>query len=440
MCLQFAWRFARMRFDRMKKTACLIPFGALLLVALVSLHFNACGAADNWPQWRGLNRDGQSQSTGLLKQWPADGPALTWKTTGLGQGYSGVALDGSKIYTMGDSTNGCLALCLDAAASGKQLWSAPVGPSGGGGGYPGPRCTPTVNGSLVAVLGQDGDLVCLDAASGKVLWKHNLKSELGGKVMSGWGYSESPIIEGDLVVCSPGGAEGTIAAFDKKTGKLAWRTKDFTDPASYSSMVAATLGGVRQLIQLTGANVVGVSAADGKVLWRAPRAGRTAVIPTPIYSDGQVYVASGYGAGCNLFKITAKDSTFSAEQVYQNTAMVNHHGGVVRVGDYLYGFSDQKGWTCQDFKTGEVKWQVKDKLGKGSISYADGRLYLRAEGGPGTLVLIEASPEGFKECGRFNQPDRSNKNSWPHPVIAAGKLYIRDQDTLLCYDLSAPAK
>jgi outer membrane protein assembly factor BamB len=286
-------------------------------------------------------------------------------------------------------------------------------------------------------LGQNSDLVCMESATGKVLWQHNLKSELKGKMMSGWGYSESPLIDGGLVVCTPGGAGGTLAAFDKKTGKLAWRSAEWTDSAAYSSVVPATIGGVRQYIQLTEASVAGVAAADGKLLWRASRKGGVAVIPTPIVSDGCVYVTSGYGAGCNLFKVTSAGGKFAVEQVYADGAMANHHGGVIKVGDFVYGHSDKTGWICQDFKTGAVKWQEKGKLAKGALAYADGRLYLRAESGAGTVALIEASPEGFREHGRFDQPDRSSKNSWPHPVIAGGRLYLRDQDVLLCYDVKA---
>jgi outer membrane protein assembly factor BamB len=161
------------------------------------------------------------------------------------------------------------------------------------------------------------------------------------------------------------------------------------------------------------------------------------VVPTPIYADGFVYVTSGYGVGCNLFKINSRDGKFSVDQVYANKVMVNHHGGVIKVGDYVYGFSDSKGWTCQDFKTGDAKWQQRDKLGKGSLVYADGRFYLRSESGRGTVALIEASPQGYREHGRFDQPDRSSENSWPHPVVAGGKLYLRDQDVLLCYNVSA---
>jgi outer membrane protein assembly factor BamB len=244
-------------------------------------------------------------------------------------------------------------------------------------------------------------------------------------------------VDGSQVVVTPGGSKGAVVALNKDTGALLWRSKEFTDPAHYSSLVAAEIGGVRQYIGLTPQSVAGIAAADGKLLWRAPRRGQTAVIPTPIFADDSVYVTSGYGVGCNLFKISSQGGKFSAQQVYANKVVVNHHGGVIKVGDFVYGYSDGKGWTCQNFKTGEAKWQDKQKLGKGSLLYADGHLYLRQEDGKGPVALIEATSEGFKEHGRFDQPNRSDANSWPHPVIANGKLYLRDQDVLLCYDVKA---
>ena len=203
-------------------------------------------------------------------------------------------------------------------------------------------------------------------------------------------------------------------------------------------MVPAEIGGIRQYLQLTEASVAGIAADDGRVIWRAPRKGQTAVIPTPIYYDGYVYVTSGYGIGCNAFKITVKDGQFSADEVYANKVMANHHGGVIRLGEQVYGYSEGKGWTCQELKTGDAVWQEKSKLGKGSIAYADGHFYLRHESGKGTVVLIEATPKGWKESGRFDQTDRSDRNSWAHPVIADGRLYLRDQDVLLAYDLKNP--
>jgi outer membrane protein assembly factor BamB len=225
-----------------------------------------------------------------------------------------------------------------------------------------------------------------------------------------------------------------MVALDKKTGALVWQCKELTDPAEYSSPLVEQIGGVRQYIQLTGENLVGVEAATGKLLWRAPRHGETATVPTPIFHDNQVYVTSGYGVGCNLFRVRKTDSSFSADQVYANKVMVNHHGGVVRVGEYLYGYSDDKGWVCQELETGKLVWSDKG-VGKGSLTCADGCLYLRSESGKGTIALVEATPEGYKEHGRSDQPDRSSENSWPHPVVANGMLYLRDQDVLLCYDV-----
>jgi outer membrane protein assembly factor BamB len=279
-------------------------------------------------------------------------------------------------------------------------------------------------------------LVCLSVAGGKEVWRKDYLQDFGG-VRPNWGFSESALADQGRVVITPGGADGSIVALDQRSGAVIWRSKDFTEAPSYACMALAELGGVRQYIQLTDKSVVGVGAADGKLLWRAPRKGNVAVIPSPVYHDGFVYVSSGYGVGSSCFKVSAADGAFTAAPVYANKVMVNHHGGVIRVGDFLYGFSDSKGWTCQDLKTGEAKWQEKGKLGKGTLAYADGRLYLRQEDGPGTIVLIEASPSGYLEHGRFEQPSRSSKNSWAHLVLSGGRLYVRDQDTLLCYDVKA---
>ena len=386
----------------------------------------------DWPQWRGPQRDAVSKETGLLKKWPENGPPLAWRVTGLGVGYSSVSIAGDRIYTMGDigGSGQVIALALDG---GKKLWTAKVGRPGGD--YEGTRSTPTVDGDRVYALGQWGDLVCLDAASGKEHWRKNLEKDFGGRMMSGWGYSESVLVDGDKVVCTPGGPKGTILALNKNTGKEVWRTKDFTDSAAYSSIVPAEIAGRRQYVQLTDANVVGVAPEDGKVLWKAARRGRTAVIPTPIVHDDHVFVTSGYNVGCNLFKITKQGDKFSAQQVYANNDMENHHGGVVLVGEHVYGTGDNM-LVCLDFKTGKEAWKDRS-VGKGSITAADGMLYVRSEGGEGTVALVEATPEEYREVSRFDQPDRSDKNAWAHPVIAGGKLYLRDQDVLFCYDVKA---
>ena len=389
--------------------------------------------AGDWRQWRGDKRDGHSSDKGLLKQWPQGGPKLLWKTNGIGGGFSSVAVTQDRIFTMGDGPDSSLVYALEEK-DGKQVWAAKVGRTEGGGGYPGPRCTPTVDGDIVVAVGQHGDLVCLETKTGRENWRKNLQKDFAGKMMSGWGYSESPLVDGERVVITPGGREGAMVAVDRKSGKELWRCKDFTDSAGYSSVVIADIAGVRQYVQLTGSSVVGVLPNDGSLLWRAQRRGETAVVPTPIVHQDHVYVTSGYGVGCNLFRITKSGNKFSAAEVYANKVMANHHGGVIRVGDHLYGYSDGKGWTCQDFKTGNSVWAEK-KLDKGAIAYADGHLYLRSERGKGTIMLIEATPKAFVEKGRFDQPDRTEQQSWPHPVIANGRLYIRDQDTLLCFDI-----
>jgi outer membrane protein assembly factor BamB len=405
--------------------------GAFALGLLVALSTRAFGAGSDWPQWRGPNRDGKSTETGLLKQWPPQGPPLLWKNEGVGAGYSGVSIVGGKVFTVGDATDASFIYALDEA-TGKQLWAAKVGKPGGGGGYPGPRGTPTVDGNLVFALGQFGDLVCVDAATGKERWHKNLPADFHGRMMSDWGYSESPLVDGAKLLCTPGGSEGTMLALNKETGAVLWRAREIKDSAAYSSIIVAEIAGQRQYIQLTDASVFGVAADSGKVLWRAPRPGRTAVIPTPIFHDDCVYVSSGYGVGCNLFHITSTGGQFEAKPVYANKVMVNHHGGVVLVDDKLYGYSDGKGWVCQDFKTGAMVWNEKGQLGKGAILYADGRFYLRSEDS-GRLELIEASAQGYKRDASFDQPNRSEFKAWPHLVIDHGRLYVRDQGVLLCY-------
>ena len=258
------------------------------------------------------------------------------------------------------------------------------------------------------------------------------------------GYTESPLVDGDKVIVTPGGSKGTIVALNKKSGEVIWQSKEFKDGAQYSSLIAIDFGGTHQYVQMTGNHIVGVRASDGAELWKFERRGPTAAIPTPVYSNGYVFVTSGYGAGCNLIKLTKDGETFKATEVYANKDMVNHHGGVLKVGDYLYGHSDSGGWACIDFMTGKIAagWLKPDqrgKLPKGSITYADGHLYCYSER-DGTLALIAASPDGWKETGRFKIPERTkldvNRETWTHPVVSNGKLYLRDHDSIFCCDVS----
>ena len=403
--------------------------------------FSTCllNAAD-WPQYRGPDGDEISKETGLLKEWPAGGPAISWKATGVGSGFSGVSVAKGRVYTMGDGTDSSFVYVLNEA-DGKPVWSHKIGAIGGGNGFPGPRCTPTVDGGLVFAMGQFGDLACMDAGTGRELWRTNLEKDLGGKMMSGWGFSESPLPVGDKVIVTPGGPGGTVAALDKKTGRVIWRTKEVTDKASYSSAVLATIGKTRQVIQLTDSSVIGIEPASGKVLWRGARPGKTAVASSPVIAGDLVFVSSSYGIGCNCFQVTEpKDATgaWTVQQLYANTQMANQHGGMIGLGENVFGFSDiGKAWVWLNIKTGAVTQAENSKLHKGSETLADGMLYLRMEDKPGTVVLLEPSAMGWSEKGRFDQPDHSDRKSWPHPVVANGRLYLRDQDLLLAYDIKA---
>jgi outer membrane protein assembly factor BamB len=421
------------------KTKTLLASAAAVCLAPLSLF------ALDWPQWQGPDRTNISKETGLLKQWPEGGPKLLWTFKDAGMGYASPSIIGDRLYTMGarDAQDWVFAIDVKTA---QQIWATPLGNRFNQDRGDGPRSTPTVAGDLLFALDGQGNLVCVSTEDGKKVWQKNLKTDLGGQMMSGWGYSESPLVDGDLIVCTPGGKDGAIAALDKKTGAIRWRSKGFTDAAGYSSLVVSEAGGVRQYVQLTGKSVVGVAAKDGRVLWRFAKNNPTAAIPTPICFDNFVYVSSGYGAGCALLKV-GKDSSASwkADEVYANKNMVNHHGGVVHLGGHFYGYSDGKGWVCQDAKTGEVVWQERSRLPKGSLTCVEGQLYCYSQS-DGTTVLVPASAAGWKESGRFKIPRQSDlprpksqrrDNIWTHPVVANGKLYLRDQDLLFCYDVSS---
>jgi outer membrane protein assembly factor BamB len=389
----------------------------------------------DWPQWQGPERTAVSRETGLLQEWPKGGPPLAWKVKGLGQGYSTPSVAAGRLFTMGNRDNAKkekreYVLALDER-DGKELWAAEVGPAITNVGSPGPRCTPTVDGDRVYALGVDGDLVCLETATGKELWRKRLKKDFEGHV-GGWGYSESPLIDGDKLVCTPGGKKALLVALNKADGSVLWKCEGPGGlSAAYSSVIAADIDGQRQYIQLMNGVVVGVRADDGKFLWRTKHPLADIACSTPVVHDNYVFAATSYGKGGGLTKLTRDGDTTKAEDLYFTKDMKNHHGGMILVDGYLYG-SDEGLLTCLEFTSGKVMWQERAP-GKGSIALADGRLYYRNEGGP--IFLVEVNPQKYVEHGQFKQPDRSGEPAWPHPVIANGKLYIRDQDVLLCYDV-----
>ena len=394
---------------------------------------SASNNTNPWPQFRGANRDARSTETGLLKRWPAGGPKLLWKATGLGGGYSSVAVAGGKVVTMGDGRGSSQVHAVDEN-TGRKLWSSPdVGRTGGN--YPGTKSTPAIDlaGGKVYALGQFGDFVCVNLANGQEVWRKNLQRDFGGQ-FSSWNYAESPLLDGDKVMVSPGGGRGAVVALNKADGSTAWQSRQFTDQAQYVSLVIAPMGPRRHYITMSQQNIAGIDAQNGSLIFRIPRAGKTAVIPSPVVYNNIIFVTSGYNVGCNAFQINSQGGRLTTRRLYANRELVNHHGGIVLDDKYVYGHSDRGGWKCMDIINGNVLWENRG-VGKGAVVYADGHLICRGESGQGSVALVEATPQGYVEKGRFAQPDRSNKNSWAHPVVANGKLFLRDQDVLLCYDL-----
>ncbi len=403
----------------------------LSLVALAPVSLRAAGL--DWPQWRGPDRTDVSKETGLLKTWPEGGPKRVWLFENAGSGYSAPAIVGGKYFTLGTRDGSEILLVLDAN-TGKELWTAKLGKVLDNDWGNGPRGTPTVDGDRVYALSGTGILSSVGVADGKVHWQTTMKS-LGGEIPK-WGYTESVLVDGDVVLCTPGGPKGTVAALDKKTGKVKWQSQDLTELAHYSSIIPARINGTAQYVQRTEKLVFGLAAESGKLLWQTPFQGRTAVIPTPIVKGNEVYVTAGYGSGCKMVRIEPGNKVV---EVYENKVMKNHHGGVVLVGDYLYGHGDTA-WICQNFKTGEEVWSHRG-FGKGAVGAADGMLYCLEEQS-GNVVLVEASPKGWKESGRFKLDPQTTIRSargkiWTHPVISHGKLYLRDQDLIYCFDVKA---
>jgi outer membrane protein assembly factor BamB len=408
----------------------------LFLVAFGLADFSLAGAAADWPQWRGPERNGISKETGLLKEWPKEGPKLVWQVKDIGNGYSTPAIVDDRIYLESNRDDDEFVLALDIK-DGKEVWSVKIGKVGKNKGpqYPGTRSTPTVDGDALYCLASDGDLVCLERDKGKIRWRKNLKIDFEGKP-GNWAYSESPLIDGEVLVCTPGGAKATLVALNKNTGEVIWKSEvPGGDEAAYASVTVTDVGGVKEYVQFLQKGVVGVDAKTGKFLWRYGKTAENspANIPTPVVHAGYVYSGSSLGGG-GLAKLKVEQGKVEAEPVYFNKALPTSIGGAVLLDDHLYG-TNGKGLQCVEFTTGKVKWQDKS-VGPGSLCYADGRLYIHGE--KGEVALVEASPEAYHEKGRFSPPDqpkRGASQAWAYPVVANGRLYLRDLGVLWCYDV-----
>ncbi len=401
---------------------------AASLVTATILGTVVLAAPADWPQWRGPDRSGISQETGLLKQWPANGPPALWTTQNLGEGYGSLSVAGDRLFVQGLRNRQSIVSAL-RIEDGVSLWSKNLGPGGSNDRGNGPRSTPTIDGDRIYVLTENGDLACLKH-DGTAVWQKNILREFGGRNIQ-WLISESPLIDGNKVIVSPGGRGAGVVALDKMTGATIWTSKELSDEAGYSSAIVADVQGVRTVMTYTAEAGVGVRASDGKLLWRyRPAANNTANIATPIFFDNKVFYSSAYGTGGALLGLRAENGEVRAQEIYFTRDMQNHHGGVVLLGGYLYGFNNAI-LTCLEFATGKMMWRHRS-VGKGSLAVADGHLYILSE--DHVVGLAEASPAGYRERGRFSIKD-FGLNSWSYPVISNGRLYIRNEQTLTSYDV-----
>ncbi|HEX5707460.1 MAG TPA: PQQ-binding-like beta-propeller repeat protein [Pyrinomonadaceae bacterium] len=402
----------------------------LLAAVVVSFGWVAASAqgAGEWPQWRGANRDGVSKETGLLKQWPADGPPLAWKAKGAGVGYSSMSVAGGRVYTMGLRGDKEYVIAFDAA-TGREVWATAHGTAYHDSRGDGPRGTPTIDGDRVYSLGGNGDLSAIDAKTGKIVWSLNVLQKFGGKNIS-WGISESPLVLGEKLLVNAGGPGASIVALNKKDGSLIWKSQ--SDKAGYSSAIPVQAGGKTQVVFFTQQRAVGIDPADGKLLWEYSKPSNdVANVATPVARGNRVWISSDYGTGGGLVEIKAAGpGAVTASEVYFTKEMKNHHSTSILIGEHLYGFSSGI-LTAMKFDTGEVAWKDRS-VGKGSLVYADGMLYALSENG--VVGLVEATPEAYRERGRFRIPQESLP-TWAHPVIAGGRLYLRDQDTIYAFDV-----
>jgi len=423
LCLTilFSWlTFAAVRQSRTAADAAM-PTVAVLAPAKVS---------PDWNQYRGPARDNLSSEKGLAEKWPAGGPERLMTITGLGEGYSTISLVGETMYTMGNIDGAEYVIAVDRN-SGAIAWKTRSGNEYKDGTGNGPRGTPTVVDGKVYGLGGNGDLTCCDGATGAIVWKKNILQEFGGSNIV-WGISESVLIDEGKLICTPGGSDATVVALDPASGAVIWKSQVPEQPqAGYASPVVTTIGKVRQYVIFTSKGICGVRAKDGHPLWgQNASSNPTANCATPIVVDQFVFSSSDYGKGAELVELKPKGDETIAKQVYFTKDMKNHHGGMILLDGVVYGSSGDI-LTCVDLNTGKIKWRERSM--KGSIVYADQKIVFRHENG--AVVLFAADSKEYRELGRFDQSDRSDKPAWAHPVISGGKLYLRDMDKLLVYDL-----
>lgn len=418
----------------------------LLTVSIASLGTAAIATSsfgNDWYQWRGPNRDGIASETQLLDQWPEDGPGITYRTKGLGSGMASVAIHGGLVYTIGNIDGQTTLVCLNQA-DGSDAWKTPFTPEKGAA-----NGTPTIDpeSGLVYAMSFDGILVCCNSKTGEVVWKKSFSKDFGGKMESGWGYSESPLVDGNKLLCTPGGTKSMVVALDKKSGELLWSGKApegklrGNDGAGYSSIVISNAAGRKQYVQLIGHGIVSYDAQSGELLWHYDRvANTTANIPTPLVSGNYVFCSTGYGdGGTALLEVVREAKGLKVNEVYYKSSkeLQNHHGGMIMIGEHVYmGHGHNNGFpACVEWRTGKDLWEKGRGAGGGSaaILAADKKLFFRYQ--DGVMAMIDTDTKAYKLLGKFKLATH-NGESWPHPVIVDGQMFIRDQDELVVYKVS----
>ncbi len=402
--------------------------------------------AEDWPTFRGAERTSVSTEKNLLDSWGANGPELVWTAVGAGRGYASPAVSNGRIYTLGDgpSTAGDAEeyMTCFSAVDGKQLWMQKTGAAWNEGktSWQGSRSTPTVDGDRVYVITPYGKLVCAKTENGEVVWSRDFKQDFGGAKKDQWGYSESPLIDGEKLLCTPGGAAATVVALNKNTGELIWKCVRPDDVgAGHSSIVISNVGGRKVYVQNTGGGPMGIAAESGELLWDYDMKPPTAFIPSPVIKNDYVFSVAGYKLGGALLQqVPGADGTVAIKEVYGlKPELGNKHGGVILIGDQIYaGAEDQNILYCADLMTGDVRWKERGSGSNStSVIAADGKLFVRYQNG--VVALAKIDPDGFKEISSFSTPGSgdSNKPSWAHPVISDGKLLLREGDAILCYQI-----
>ncbi len=398
----------------------------ILLVSGISLLPPAVFAADaEWPSWRGPNLDGKSPDKGLLKEWPSGGPELLWKVDTIGSGFSSAAVSGGTVFITGDMDGNLVLFAFDL--KGKPKWETIVDKAWTRS-RPGARSSPTIDSGKVYILSGNGVIGCFDAKTGKRRWARKT-SEFGGSP-GGWGYAESVLIYKSLAIFKPGG-KNCIAALNKATGKTAWTSSGFSAGPEYGSCLPIEYKGAYLIVTGTREGLVCVDGRNGRNLWLNDFSrGNTANCPTPAYADDHVFWANGYGKGGICMKMRAAGGKLVAEEAWRTSDMVCHHGGYVIHEGHIYG-NHSGGWSCLDLKTGQQKWEERG-VGKGSVIWADGMLYLYGESG-GKVGLATCTPEGMELRGQFSV--EGSGPSWAHPVVVGGRLYIRYDKNLYCFNV-----